>query len=419
MKSFDKICSAFPDIEGIIFISESKEDPSRRTYLLDNVIIKSCKLENDETSHLRQNDLLAEYKILNLCKSVKTVPCVQHYSKNEMYELLFLNYIGGTQLSNLQLSFAQHFKVTMKLAGILLKLSKFGISHNDITPQNTLVDENFKVSIIDFDQATRTTSLIAFLRQFFGLKIGESKVNYSIITIIKDYLRKKFPKAVYHIKKLLGVKFPEYEKLPDLEKVAEPKAKLLLKAWGIAQKSNASSPGLPIAYYSLEFNGIHFPGERPWINRWNELKNISDYNGKKILELGCNMGLLSTYLLKKAGASKCIAVDHDKQILKSARIISEVYNVNPSFHHVNFDTKKDWESELMSYNADIVFALNVLNWIKNKDRFLKFLSIFPEVIFEGHNLPAVEKQRFKEIGYTSIEEIGFSERERIILRCRK
>ena len=129
--------------------------------------------------------------------------------------------------------------------------------------------------------------------------------------------------------------------------------------------------------------------------------------------------MLSIHLLKEAGAAKCIGVDHDKKILESAKLISEVFEVNPVFKQINFDSAKDWESDLSSYEIDIVFALNVLNWVNDKDRLLKFLSNFPEIIFEGHDTTEVERKRFEQIGFNTIEEIGYSERERIILRCRK
>ena len=146
---------------------------------------------------------------------------------------------------------------------------------------------------------------------------------------------------------------------------------------------------------------------------------MTDYEGKTILELGCNMGLLSIYLLKEAGAANSIGVDHDKKILESAKLISEVFEVNPVFRQINFDSAKDWESELSSYKIDVVFALNVLNWVNDKERFLRFLSNFPEVIFEGHDTTEVERKRFEQVGFNTIEEIGYSERERIILKCRK
>ena len=368
---------------------------------------------------MRQNSFQREYELLKECNEIGGVPKTLYYCYSDDYDLLFMSYQQGIQLVNLKISFVQLLKILKALSVILFKLSRRGISHNDIVPENILVTNDFKVSLIDFDQATKVKIITAFVRQFLGIKIGDSKLNYSMITIIKDYLRKKFPQIVFLLKKLSGKKFPEIERLPTLNENADPKLKKLLRAWILAQKSNASSPGIPIAYYSLEFNGIRFPGERPWIKRWDELKNISDYSGKTIIELGCNMGLLSTFLLKEANAKKCIAVDGDKKILRSAEIISNVLQVKPEYLQINFDSNDDWEAKLYKFEADLIFALNVLNWVKDKGRFLSFLSKAPEVIFEGHDLPEIEKARFLKLGFTNVEEIGYSERKRIILRCRK
>jgi serine/threonine protein kinase len=418
--NFEELFKKFPDIDGIKFISESQLDRSRCTYLLDNVIIKSRRLEDDKTSQLRQNDLEAEYKILRDCAVIDGIPSALYYNKNVVYEILFITYQPGIQLKNLKLSFIEFISVAFRLSKILVRLSSKGISHNDIIPENILIADNNHVSLIDFDQASRHNPMIALLRQFTGINIGNTKLNYSFITIIKDFLRKKFPKSFFMLKKILGMS-PELaeHKLPEINNNADPKLKMLLKAWEIAQKSNASSPGLPMAYYEIEFMGYKFPGERSWLSRWERFKSVSDYSGKKIIELGCNMGLLSTFLLKERRALKCIGVDHDSKILESAKIISEVYGVQPEYFQIDFDSKKNWESMLFKFNADIVFALNVLNWVSDKKRFLDFLSNFPEVIFEGHDLPEVEKSRFREIGFTRIEEVGISDRERIILRCRK
>ena len=420
MMDFEKICKSFPNIDEIKYISESEADPSRKLYLLNDVIIKSRKLDDDTSAHLRHNDLRDEYEIFKLIEKVQGVPRALYYYKNELYELLLLSYLPGVQLRDLQLSLFQSIKVTLKVLKILIRLSGKGICHNDVTPQNILLTEENNVFLVDFDQAIRTKIIKAITGNIFGIKVGESKVSFGLDTILKDYLRKHFPNFVYFLKRMLG-KNPEFEnhKLPVIDNSADPKLRRLLEAWRIAQKSNASSPALPLAYYAIDFDGYHFPGERPWDERWDRLKSNSDYKDKTILELGCNMGLLSIYLLKEAGASKCIGVDYEKKILQSAQIISEVFSVKPAFLQVNFDSKKNWESELLSFKPDIVFALNVLNWVSDKERFMKFLSNFPEVIFEGHDLPAIEKKRFTDIGFTSVEEIGFSERERIILRCRK
>ncbi len=420
MISFNQICERFPDVEDIIFISESEADPSRKSFLLNDVIIKSRKLEDDKSAHLRHNDLKEEYEILKLSDAVKSIPKALHYHKNEFYELLLLSYLPGTQLRNLQLSFIQTARVTLKVLKILVRLSGERICHNDVTPQNVLLTDKNNVSLVDFDQAVRTTIVKALAGNILGIKSGESKVSYGLNTIFKDYLRKHFPNVLYSIKRLLGrnAEFEEHE-LPAINNTADPRLKKLLDAWRLAQKSNASAPALPLAYYAIDFEGYHFPGERPWNERWDRLKSLSDYSGKTILELGCNMGLLSIHLLKESGAAKCIGVDHDKKILESAKLISEVFEVYPVFRQINFDSAKDWESDLLSNNIDIVFALNVLNWVNDKDRLLNFLSNFPEIIFEGHDTTEVERKRFEQIGFNTIEEVGYSERERIILRCRK
>lgn len=420
MDSLDEICKKFPDLDGISLINESKFDPARCVYFYDGKIIKSKIINQDVNSQLRQNDLKVEFEILKLCSGINGVPSHPYYCNNGKYELLFIDYLSGTQLINLKLTFDFLVKIIPQLIKILKNLAEKGICHNDIVPRNILVTENISISLIDFDQATITTPAKAFVGNFLGINIGNSKVNYSFSTIIKHYIKQKFPTLSVRIKKVLGrADDNEKTKLPELNKDAKPELLAMLNAWKIAQESNASAPGVNIAYYGFNFMDYHFPGERPWTDRWNVLKDISDYSGKTIIELGCNMGLLSTFLLKEANAKKCIAVDGDKKILRSAEIISNVFQVKPEYFQIDFDSNDDWENKLNIYQPDIVFALNVLNWVKDKERFLSFLAKAPEVIFEGHDLPEIEKDRFLKLGFTKIEEIGYSERKRIILRCRK
>ncbi|HSW56712.1 MAG TPA: phosphotransferase [Ignavibacteriaceae bacterium] len=420
MDSLDEFCKKFPDLDGISLINESKFDPARCVYFYDGKIIKSKIINKDVSSQLRQNDLKEEFKILKICFGINGVPNHPYYCNNGKYELLFMRHLPGTQLINLKLTLDVLVKIIPKLVMILIKISKRGICHNDIVPRNILVNENMSISLIDFDQATITTPAKAFAGNFLGINIGNSKVNYSFSTIFKHYIKQKFPTLSVRIKKILGrADDNEKTKLPVFSNDAKPELLAMLNAWEIAQESNASAPGVNIAYYGFNFMDYHFPGERPWTDRWNVLKAISDYSGKTIIELGCNMGLLSIFLLKEAKAKKCIAVDGDKKILRSAELISNVFQVQPEYFQIDFDSKEDWESKLMQYKPDIVFALNVLNWVKDKERFLSFLAKAPEVIFEGHDLPEIEKNRFLKLGFTKIEEIGYSERKRIILRCRK
>ena len=95
MYSFEQICEWFPNIENILFNSKSNEDPSRKTFLLNDIIIKSRKIDDDQTARLRQNNLKEKYEILKKREVLKSVPKSLYYFKNEFCELLFLSYLLG------------------------------------------------------------------------------------------------------------------------------------------------------------------------------------------------------------------------------------------------------------------------------------------------------------------------------------
>ena len=131
------------------------------------------------------------------------------------------------------------------------------------------------------------------------------------------------------------------------------------------------------------------------------------------------MALLSCFLLKECGARSSLAIDVDNRILNSAKFISIAYGVTPTFYQQNFDGNNNWEEEMFNFRPDIVFALSVLDWVKDKERFIKFLGRFDDVIFEGHDTYDIEVKRFCSVGFNNIELIGNSDRNRKIIRFRK
>ena len=169
------------------------------------------------------------------------------------------------------------------------------------------------------------------------------------------------------------------------------------------------------AYYSFDFQGFHFPGERPWQERWDNLRAIRDFRGLKILELGCNLGLLSCHLLGEEGSVSAVAVDRDPAIVEGARLVAEALSVSPRIMQIDFDQAEDWEKELLNFRADVVFALSVFNWIEQKDRFLEFLGRHSCVIFEGHDSFEVERNRLQSVGFSRVKLLSLSERDRPLL----
>lgn len=414
-------CLGLFNIESGTLLHQSTLDPFRRTYVSNGYIYKVVALQHEITSNLRAQDLGGEFAILKRCAGIPGVPSVIAHHKTDEFEVLVMKRLPGERFTNLTVGWFRLFIILSKLAIILLRLSWRGISHNDILPQNILVTSKGSVSLIDFDQATRTQFLVALIRQFTGKNIGGSKLYGSLVTTLKKCVRKKLsPRMVQFLRRLLRRNNNEaMQTLPVLPDDASSQLKSLFKAWEMAQDSDANAPGKYLAYYSLSLKGYYFPGERPWIDRWNMLRSITDYSGKRILELGCNMGLLSTFLLKDSQASAALAVDIDAKILESAKLISMAFGMKPVLKVQNFDDPEDWEAALVDFRPDIVFALNVLNWVHDKKRLLDFLGRFREIIFEGHDSFAVESKRLRSVGFKQIDAVGISERAREILHCLK
>ena len=167
----------------------------------------------------------------------------------------------------------------------------------------------------------------------------------------------------------------------------------------------------------MDISGHLFIGERPWELRWKYINDNIDFKNKRFLELGCNMSLLSVFAMKK-GASKCTGIDHDRQILESAKLIAEAFETKDiNYLQIDFDSEAIWESKITEH--DIVSCLSVLNWVKDKDRLLKFLSNYNELIFEGHESYIKETERLEKIGFSNFKLLSKTERGRELIYSSK
>lgn len=175
--------------------------------------------------------------------------------------------------------------------------------------------------------------------------------------------------------------------------------------------STGGSGGKP--YYSLDIQGVHFEGERNWSLRWNLFKDILNFENKKILELGCNTALSSTYLLKYRQALACTGVDlPDDQLtfkgiprlMEAANLLHHAFRVKVKMLQLNLD--EDEYERTLGYDYDVVICMSLLNWVHDKERLLDYLSKFTHVIFEGHEADEIEIARFQQIGFSNYRILG-------------
>ncbi len=399
-------------------------DGNRRVYRLNNRIFKIRKVIPE--SHIRENNFSGEYNILQKLKNVKGVCQNAQYNHSNGWEWMGYDCADGDTMENLlrEKRIEKKIIIMIKIFWIIIRINLCGIAHRDIKPGNIIIGANNVVHLIDFDQAIVTSPLKAIFIDVFGIGSRKNVGYYSFRKLVKQnygklsFLLISIIRPLRVLKKIIGVKKNDQKPQISNGKIEVPYIMYLKRAWEIAKISNANSPGNNIAYYDLNVGGCHFPGERSWLLRWTEISKFKNVNFRnmKILECGCNLGLFSAFA-RRAGAKECVGVDCNKEILAGARLVSRALNVDNYFFQINFDSDELWEDKFV--NFDMVIALSIVGWLKNKDRFIAFLGKHQEVIYEGHESLEVEINRLRNVGFKYIEIIFISERNRAVLYAHK
>ncbi len=173
-----------------------------------------------------------------------------------------------------------------------------------------------------------------------------------------------------------------------------------------AFKCNTSGNGR--CYYSINIDNKFYDGERNWDTRWDLVKNCMEFEGKKVLELGCNMGILLTYLKKFRNINSAVGVDEPDEMLissnkrdtiKAAKLLTQGFGID-NIEFKQLDLNNVNYEELLGTDFDIAIAMSILKWITDDERFLKYLSNFKNVLYEGHDSNEVEISRFAKYGFS-------------------
>jgi len=59
----------------------------------------------------------------------------------------------------------------------------------------------------------------------------------------------------------------------------------------------------------------------------------------------------------------------------------------------------DYE-KILGYNYETVFCLSFFRWIKDKERLLKYLSNFENIVFEAHDSDGDVESMFKDLDFS-------------------
>lgn len=332
------------------------------------------------------------------------------YVCGDDWEALVVPRIDGATLESLipRTSRRERLRLLINAVPEIRRMHRRGVAHCDLRPDNVLVTRDGVIRLIDFDRAVRTTPRRAALADWFGLGApGPSPKPYWKLFLLT--LEPRTRSLVLRARRLLRSRAAR--PTPDDETL-----RLLERAWSLAESSGANAPGHHVAYYAFTLNGWHLPGERAWYQRWEPIRHRVDFGNKRVLELGCNMGLFSSFAALH-GAEEAIGVDHSELVLDAARLVARALGAHARFERVDLAADPDWESRLGG--ADIVAAMSLVHWLPSPERVLRFLAGHREVIYEGHDSLSIEEDRLRRLGFTRVDVLCTTERGREVLyACR-
>jgi len=160
-------------------------------------------------------------------------------------------------------------------------------------------------------------------------------------------------------------------------------------------------------YQDIEF--IDFVGYAHCHTGWDNLKDLIDWKGKKVVDLGGFHGYYSIKI-KEAGAEKALAVNHVKEVNDTTQLLNDSIG-NPI--EVGF-----WESkDPVPQGYEVALLLNALHHMPDQELTVKNLTYYKQVIFEV-NPPQQELiEKYFNVIKTKVSHHNPAQINRVILLC--
>jgi tRNA (mo5U34)-methyltransferase len=118
-------------------------------------------------------------------------------------------------------------------------------------------------------------------------------------------------------------------------------------------------------FHNLDLRGVrtapnHFLGDYPAV-KWRSFEHAipRDLRGKTVLDIGCNGGFYSMEM-KRRGADRVVAIDHDQEYLSQARFAAEVSGLAIEFQRMSV-----YDVAQLGEKFDLVLFLGVLYHLRH------------------------------------------------------
>jgi len=237
----------------------------------------------------------------------------------------------------------------------MLEQKSFGVCQNDFKKENFIQCDNGCCSIIDYDQAV----------------LDERLPHMNNSEFFEWYAR-------YYVDRWQDYGDPDFYRTlkSSREEVAGlfsgPAFNLAAATLFKEQRTTNSKCGI---YHSLKTPALYIDGARGLDSRTAALDSIHFRCGERVLDVGCNMGLLSHYLYDR-GCS-VTGIDMDPKIIIGAKMVANILHKKIVFRH------QDLDAQCIREQYDTVCLFSVIHHVKNfKEVTENIMQSCSRVIFE-------------------------------------
>ena len=141
------------------------------------------------------------------------------------------------------------------------------------------------------------------------------------------------------------------------------------------------------AYHTLYFGNNVIRGQRDNKMRYDIMTKHFDFNGKNIIDFGCNTGGLLFQMGDSINFG--IGLDYDPRCINCANALNHYNTCNIKFYVCDFDRQNlDIIKNYIPHEIkiDAVCVLSMGSWVRNWDRLYRFASSLSDtMIFEANN----------------------------------
>ncbi|MEX0885110.1 MAG: lipopolysaccharide kinase InaA family protein [Phycisphaeraceae bacterium] len=133
-----------------------------------------------------RQDARGEYELLRRCDNLSGVPRVDDVCQLDGWEVLVCQRIHGRCLFDTPISWFLLFRVVCGVAMVLLRMSRRGVCHHDLTLRNVMVDTDGRVWIIDYDRGSQTSRGRAFCLNLLARGSRHPEVRRAFLGFVRE-----------------------------------------------------------------------------------------------------------------------------------------------------------------------------------------------------------------------------------------